>query len=266
MALMPMSKKQRDRERRLTAERFHILKDAEEDFVAHKAAVVDPAERQRLSNAMSTFRRLHRKEDIARGKRAPGFGVTMHQIMWARWIEIAAEHEVAARDAFGRITDGGTALIEELRHSLVAITGAAYAVEAVYEDVKYLIPARKELPAASHTITDVLTAVLGIQTTEARGLRDRTDWLFERRNEAVHPYAEPEAPRVHPSGVNTSAEASRFNGPESRRALDVALLVLEYAETPPAPANRWVTRWTNMRRDYFNQVVTPIRSSLPTTR
>ena len=69
----------------------------------------------------------------------------MHQIMWARWIEIAAAHELAARAAYDEIYAGQTVkLTEELRQSLVVIAAAASTVEALYEDVKYLIPERSQ--------------------------------------------------------------------------------------------------------------------------
>jgi hypothetical protein len=33
-------------------------------------------------NDMAAYRPNHREEDVARGKRVPGFAVQMHQIMW----------------------------------------------------------------------------------------------------------------------------------------------------------------------------------------
>lgn len=257
-----LSRAERHWERRETVERYHILKDREEDFAASKANAKSTEELQRLADEFASFRRRHRQRDVERGKRAPGFGlqVVMHDIMWSRWIKIAADHTMVAQSLYEQIRTGATQhLAEELRQSLVAITGAASTVEALYEDVRYLIPERDRLDTAAERIADLLAAVFGLPHDEAAVLLERLTWLFDRRNEAVHPYAEPEVPQPHPSGVSTSAEASRFNAVESRTALEIALLALHYAETPPKPANRWVGRWSTERSAYHQTVVAPIR-------
>ena len=256
-----LSRTERERERRETVERYHRLKDWEEDFTASRASATSPEQLQQLTDDFASFRRTHRDRDVERGKRAPGFGVLMHQIMWARWIEIAADHTVAAHRAYDEIRAGDTGqLVEELRQSLVAVASSASTVEALYEDVKYLIPARERRDPAAERIADLLAAVFGLPDDGATALFDQLGWLFDRRNEAVHPYAEPEAPQPHPSGVNTSAEASRFNAVESRTALDIALQVLGFAGSPPQPANRWVARWSSERGPYYERVVAPVRS------
>lgn len=258
-----ISQRARDQLRRETVERYHRLKDAEEDFGQAKAKAKSPEERQRLSTELARFRRQHREEDIQRGKRAPGLAIRMHQIMWARWIEVAAAHEAAAAEAFGAICAGDTTrLVDELRQSLVAVTAAASTVEAMYEDVKYLIPARPPRDTAAERICAGLTESFGLPPKASQRLLDQFTWLFDRRNEGLHAYSEPEAPQEHPSGVNTGAEASRFNGPESRKALKVALDALLYAENPPAPANRWVVRWVKERNPYHETIVAPIRAAL----
>ena len=184
----------------------------------------------------------------------------MHQIMWARWIEVAADHEQAAGRAYAEICRGNTSMLtEELRQSLVAITAAACTVEALYEDVRYLIPERRRLDSTAERVTDGLVAAFGLPDESSTALLQDLTWLFHRRNEGVHAYAEPEAPRPHPSGVNTGAEASRFNALEGRRALGVVLQVLGYAAQPPNPPNRWVARWAEERRPYHEVVVVPIR-------
>ena len=185
----------------------------------------------------------------------------MHQIMWARWIEITADHEAAAAHAYAEICAGDTSrLSEELCQSLVAIAGAASTVEAVYEDIRYLLPRRPRRDSAAERIGDSLTAAFGLLDEASTTLLQDLTWLFDRRNEGLHPYAEPEAPQPHPSGVNTGAEASRFNALESRRALWIALRVLEYAAAPPNPLNRWVARWVEERHAYHETIVAPVRA------
>lgn len=71
--------KERDRERRETVERYHRLRDIEEDFVVAMQAAKTREERQRLMNEMGAYRQKHRQEDVARGKRVPGGRIQMMQ-------------------------------------------------------------------------------------------------------------------------------------------------------------------------------------------
>jgi hypothetical protein len=250
----------RDRERRETVERHHRLRDVEEDFDDAKTRASSREERQRLMDDMSRFRRDHREQDIQRGKRSPGTGVLMHQIMWARWLEIADEHVRSAAMAHAAIQAGETQhLLDELRAGLVAVAAAASTIEALYEDTKYLTPERRRKLTAAKTIADGLAVVFGLPRAEREQLIDQLTSLFDLRNEGLHGYSEPRPPVEHPAGFMTGSESSRFSGPESGVALDVALRVLAYAAAPPAPANRWVRRWVADRAVHQQQVVEPIR-------
>ncbi len=253
-----ISQSDRDRERRITVERHHQLRDVEEDFEVAKGAAT-PEERRALDADMVAFRRRHREEDVERGKRSPGFGILMHQIMWARWCEVMVSHELAARNAFAQIRDGDTsALLDELQQSLVAITAAAVIVEALYEDTRFLVSNQRVPRFAHQRIASSLAVVFG-SDAGTTGLEQDLEWLFNRRNVGVHAYSEPEAPQMHPAGVGTSAEASRFNAVESARAADIALRVLAVAASPPNPANRWVERWVRERSSYHETVIAPLR-------
>jgi hypothetical protein len=190
----------------------------------------------------------------------------MHQVMWARWIEITREHEQRANSAYTAICAGDTRLlVDELREGLVAFAAAASTIEALYEDTKYLIPARPKKSPAAKTITDGLATAFGLSEADRQALGRDLKYVFDRRNEALHGYCEPTPPEAHPAGLMSASEAARFNGPESSRALGVALRVLGYAEQPPKPANRWVRRWARERAAYHQQVVKPIREATQTS-
>lgn len=211
---------------------------------------------------MYRFRRDHREKDIRRGKRSPGTGVLMHQIMWARWLEVANEHAESASTAHAAVRAGeGQYLLDELRAGLVAIAASASTVEALYEDTKYLVPERRRKSTAANTIADGLAAVFGLQRAERDQLISQLTSLFDLRNEGLHGYSEPRPPVEHPAGLMTGFESSRFSAPRSREALDIALQVLAYAAEPPGPANRWVRRWVVDRTAYHRQVVEPIRQA-----
>ena len=99
--------KERDRERRETVKRYHRLRDIEEDFVVAMQAAKTREERQRLMNEMGAYRQKHRQEDVARGKRVPGGRIQIHAIMWPRWIEVAVNHEMAAREIYAELVRAG---------------------------------------------------------------------------------------------------------------------------------------------------------------
>lgn len=249
--------------RRLRVERYHQLRDAEEDFTEAKAAATSQDERDRLSAEFAPFRRAHREEDVRLGYRPAGGGISMRQNMWARWLEVADAHELDARRAFEAILAGNiNELGSELRNSLVAITASAMAVEALYEDVVYLMPPRRKLNRADQQFSDLFTAAFGLAPEDAETLRADLGWLFARRNEAAHPYTEGGPPQRHPAGFDTGAELSRFNAVQSRRALQVLLRVLGQAEQPPLPANRWVRRWAQESATHHATIVQPIRARL----
>jgi len=259
--------KKRDRERRETVERYHRLKDFEEDFVVAKQAAKTREERQRLMNEMGAYRQKHRQEDVARGKRVPGGRIQMHAIMWPRWIEVAVNHEMAAREIYAELVEGRTdRLREEFNQSIVAVAASACTIEALYADVVYLISEQPKIRTTHRRIGQVIDAAFGLNAGQSSTTRDQLRWLFEWRNEAVHPYTELEPPRVHPAGLNSSAETAKFNAVESSRAVDIAMAVLELAAAPPNPHGRWVTRWVAEREPYHSTVIAPLRERRATGR
>src|SRR6266511_785540 len=58
--------------------------------------------------------------------------VQMHQIIWARWIEVSVEHELEARRAHLDIgaKPESDAILREFRASLVVVTAAAHTIES----------------------------------------------------------------------------------------------------------------------------------------
>ena len=170
-------------------------------------------------NEMGTYR----QEDVARGKRVPGGRIQMHAIIWPRWIEVAVNQEMAARQIYAELVEGRTdRLREEFIQSLVAVAASARTIEALYADVVYLISEQRKVRTTHGRIGQVIDAAFGLNAGQSSSTRDQLRWLFERRNEAVNPYFELEPPRVHPAGLNSSAETAKFNAVESSRAVGIA--------------------------------------------
>jgi hypothetical protein len=180
----------REQARRALTEREQTFKDREEDFVHAKAAAATKEERRALSQDFGEYRRRHREENVAAGRRAADGGIRMHQIMWARWAEVAVEHELDARGAFAAIVANPEegSLLKDFRASLVAITGAAYAIEAVYGDIKYLIPEQPRRDSRELNLWHAFNQAFGIPASASHRLLPDIRWLFALRDHAAHPY------------------------------------------------------------------------------
>ena len=211
----------------------------------------------------AAYRRAHREEDIRRGKRTAGLAVSMHQIMWARWAEVAVEHELEAREAFDQIVNRAHSdpLLREFRASLVAVTAAAHTVEALLGDIKYLIPVQARRNSRALVLWHAFRQAFGIPDDVGERFKADLGWLFDLRGQAAHPYTESEAPQRHPAGINTGVENSRFNAVTSGRAVDIAMTLFECAESPPSPYGRWIERWASDRKPYHDGVIAALHEA-----
>ncbi len=213
---------------------------------------------------MTTFaaaRTAHRDKDVELGIRSAQGGVLMGHVMWAQWLQAAEAHRAAAEAEFTRIDAGDTSRLgSELRESMVAFAAAASVVDALCQDLEYLVPPRPRSNSADEAAADLLVHALGIQQSDVGPLKNELEELFGARHGALHAFSEMRPARAHPVGVATSWEHEIFNGPTATQAVLVALRVLAIAEAPPQPANRWIARWITKRERYFTQVVAPIRS------
>lgn len=243
----------RDADRRAWVERQELFRDLTEDYERRMEAA-DPQGRRLLSGDLARQRSEHAAQDAASGKRPAGFAVMMQQIMWTRWLEIAVEHERAAGAAFDlvMVTKGGHALQDELHASLVALSAAAFAVEGLYEDVRYRVPF-VDGGNESARLRRVFQAAFQLAPPEAGRLHNDLHWLFNLRDQAVHPYTEAEEPQPHPAGFRTGAELSRWSAGNAARAVDLTLGLLARAQSLPAEAPAWVRRWAVDRAPYLDR-------------
>jgi hypothetical protein len=234
-----------------------------EQYNAQVAKARSAEERRLLRKQFAAARRAQREEDVRLGKREPGVSIRMHRIMWATWLEVAVEHELEAQEAFLEIThqSEGDALVREFRASLLAVAATAHAIEALFGDIKYLIPPQSRKGGSDQRLRRAFRVAFGVPDRDNQRLAEELAWLFERRDFAVHPYTEAETPRQHPAGVNTGTEHSSFNAVTSCRAVGVAMDILEFAERPPAPHGHRIERWASDRAPYHTNVVAPLRES-----
>jgi hypothetical protein len=235
--------------------------DLGEGYERDSAAAPTPEERNRIGAVFAAQRRGYREAEIKAGRRLPGVSVVMHQIMWARWLEVAVEQELRALEAFRLMLQGEQKPItDEFRASLLALTASAHTIEALYGDIEYLIPPQQPRNKRHQTLSEAFRLALGMKECDLLEFPSEMRWLFERRDMAAHPYTEAVLPKPHPVGFNTGAEHADFNALTSGRAVDVAMRVLDTAATPPKAHNHWIERWSKMRAPYTASVVRPLQS------
>jgi hypothetical protein len=254
------TKTERARRAYVEARQQHL--DDSERYSAEMQAAGSAEGRAKIMAAFAQRRTDYRRAEVAAGKRPVGGGVTLHQIMWARWIEIAVDQELRAVQSFCRLRDGDLGeLMTEFHCALLAVTASAYTIEAVFAEIKYLIPPPTQRSDRRDTVLiNAFTQAFGIGSERMARIRAEMLWLFDRRDYAIHPYTEPEIPVPHPVGINSGKENAFFNAVTSGRAVDTAMTILDIAGNPPSPLNRWISRWVEDRKSYMTSVVLPLQA------
>jgi hypothetical protein len=236
-------------ERREWVERYELFKDLEERYGRQRARSTDPAERRKLAGEFAAKRRAHREMDIALGKRSPSTGVAVRQTMWLQWLEIAVRNEMVARRGFQELitNQASDPLGREFRASLIAVTASSNAIEAIFGEVKYLIPPQPRRDKRHNQLRHAFRISFGIAAPDDAKLYDQLATLFSLRDSAVHPYTELVPTEQHPAGINTGVEHSLFNAVTSGSAVETAITVIQFAAAPPKPFNYWIARWAAER-------------------
>jgi hypothetical protein len=245
------------RERRAWVERQERFKDLQEEYERRSAAASTPEERRQLAQAFSEQRRAHREEDVRLGKRSPGLAVQMHQIMWARWIEVAVEHERGQASVPGHC---GEARERRDPPRVPCVTRRGHRSSPHHRGgVRgHQVPhppanASGQAPCRDKRHQELrhgFRVAFGVSGATDNRLAEELKWLFTLRDSAAHPYTESEPPAKHPAGINTGVEHSNFNAITSGRAVDAAMAVMDLVASPPKPSGRWIERWASDRAPY----------------
>jgi hypothetical protein len=131
----------------------------------------------------------------------------------------------------------------EFRASLIAVAASAHTIEAIFGEIKYLIPPTAKTDNRHSQLRHAFRISFGIIDPEDAKLGGELAWLFANRDSAVHPYTELVPTKQHPIGTNTGVEHSLFNAVTSGRAVDTAMTVIQFAASPRKPHNHWIERW-----------------------
>ncbi len=195
--------------------------------------------------------------------------------LWIQWGDIAIEREDRARTAradmiaLARYRQEYTpALGEELMASMVSISAAAHALDALYGQlvtpgIKAEIKAEGPWRKASRDghIRECLKRRFNT------GGRDRAwvgefKWLFDLRNAAAHA-EEQQLPSVpHPSGVCNSGQVNRdYSADAAMRAVDLMLDVLNTCAAKPKASDVGARQWARSYSPAISTLTTKLRVS-----
>ena len=164
----------------------------------------------------------------------PPPSILMKHHAWITWAEIAIDHEAEAR----RVRFLKPA--EEFRPGLVAITAAAFALDAFYGVAEQLVPdPGTESPRGAVVAERLKQGVAGGPKAYTWPLRIKA--LFKTRREAVH-FGEAAAPPVMHDALNSHVSPEVFSW-RLEAAQDAVDLVLEVFET-------WVENPSKLTKDW----------------
>lgn len=170
---------------------------------------------------------------------SPQVSITIRHHAWATWATIAIEHE---RIAWETRT---TAPADELRPALVAITAAAFALDALYGSSveRFGVPTPEVSCDESARWRRVAEAMRrGVSPASvAESWRDRIQELFDQRDDAVH-FDEVDRPPVwhEPLHSKAAAEHGYWSLERATIAVDLVLDVLiSWRDSPSKAAREW---------------------------
>lgn len=168
--------------------------------------------------------------------------------MWITWTEMAFENEAKAaeirRQALN-VGDRGAAMEAEFRAALVAIVAAAFAIEAVFNEVEAFISVPRETAESWKKAEGGSRRWARIQDTLGRGVRgnpwpNKFQWLFGLRRDAVHYKAEFAQAVPHPLGGNAAAIYRTFSPDVAEHAVDFLMQVVQgLVEHPKSELEKW---------------------------
>ncbi|MBD0348116.1 MAG: hypothetical protein ICV59_03105 [Thermoleophilia bacterium] len=197
---------------------------------------------------------------------AGSVSIKISMTFWLVWARIAFDHERRARDARRaaeaaqangeRGAEFGEALGREMQDALVAVSGCAHAVDAVYGAVKPGIPIpeatsdawKRNRTPRQRQILETLKAGFAIDgKTVERWLRE-FDWLDDLRDAVVHPEERLDVPHPHPTGTNVAAASATYTIEAAERARRIVLEVFDRCTVSPRSANDEIVAWASRNR------------------
>ncbi|MFQ6397794.1 hypothetical protein ACLMAJ_30695 [Nocardia sp. KC 131] len=239
------------------------FRDRQDAFALKVQQASSDAERQRLTERLTSDRTAFKNAEKAAGRLQAGANPMIKQEMWLTWIGVAVRHAVEAQAANQL---GPKALSQEFPASLVAVTASAHTVEAVYRELQFLLDpvrlAKDRDDRHDQSVRNAIAEAFVLTSAAKQRLGESLRQLFGWRNLAVHPYSTLKPVVEYTPGIMSSVEVATFNARTSRTAVDCALDVLAITAAPQQTGSPWVARWVSTYANSHPNVIDPLRALL----
>lgn len=207
--------------------------------------------------------RLIQVEDEGHVLDTAGVQVSTH--LWYVWTEVALEHEwlaKRARRAYEADRRDVALLEDEMKASLVAVTGVTHCLDALQNEVAALNALsddtlerwKKRRPRAQTAVYQTLLETFrspGLGSDVERGLDD----LYHLRNEVVHQRPTSDEIVAHPAlGMRTTPATARYTVERATQALDLLFRILSAIGTEHDGQLHSATAWARMWRSSFSDL------------
>jgi hypothetical protein len=232
-----------------------------------------------IGHAIQTVGDLIREVGAVVGVASVSVEIATSTGLWATWASIAIGQEDAAHRARAELArvhaaggDWGEVSTAELEASLVAISGAAFAIDGFYGSIKpwsgvasQLVKQWKQQRVArDRQIFEVFKSSFLLGSATNRWPK-QFKWLFKLRDDNVHFDEDFRPPVPHPVIGNTTHERMTYAAENAERAIDLMLEVLTHLVDHPKPtadrrlidfAQGWQTnvRAVGVRREDLRQL------------
>jgi hypothetical protein len=183
---------------------------------------------------------------------------------WLNWTQIAIEHEHEAHEARqaeiqsgGGQPDFGDAMFRETKASLIAVSAAAHALDALYGAVKPSIPIARALTDTwkanklprEKWILETLRHGFNVGPHTAHWATE-LDWLFDLRDAAVHPMEKFTPPMPHPTGgTNVALVHATYTCEASTRAVNLLVDIARTCVESPRSNLQEVVGWAESMKN-----------------
>jgi hypothetical protein len=179
---------------------------------------------------------------------APGILITTH--LWITWLQVYFEQEGIARSARAAVENApegsqyGEHLSREMNAAMIAVTGAAAALDSFYGEARPKINLPPNLrakwategPKTAMQILETLKLGFDLGANGNRWVEPLRE-LYDLRDPALHHRAKSGPPARHPSGrSDTSKEMADYTVESGTKSVDLAMEVITFALAHPRPA------------------------------
>ena len=196
-----------------------------------------------------------------------GTGYVSFAILWLRisldHAGLAEQHELTEDGALAvkRALEGGGQRLQtagepqEIDSSLVALTAAAFAIDAFYGALKPIIKPPRSKASRDKQVFELLKHGFKVGRDQGHWASE-LNWLFSQRDGCVHHSEKPRplVPRFSTAEVvmMVAPEALEFSAANARRAADMVVEIFDYCFANPKQAT---AAWVERRKDSFGQMI-----------